>query len=102
MWNVIAGIYPKDLHVDRVSSYKEHENEFNVRGLEFPMQLNKIEKFEDMNNGYDDEKETVFPQRISRKVAASDGKSLDDAQLKCNRYFDLLMYTDGEESHYPL
>ena len=111
LWNVIAGIHPYcgiDRHVDRVSNYEEHENKFNVSGLDFPMQLNKVEKFEEINDvsvsvyGYDDEKETVFPLRVSRKVVTVEGKSLDDAHLKCSRHVDLLMYADGEESHYAL
>ena len=109
LWNIIAGIHPtSDKHVYRVSNYKEHEDKFDVNGLEFPMPLNKIPKFEEMNNvsvsvyGYDDEKETVFPLRVSRKVSTSEGKSLDDAQLRCSRHVDLLMYANGEESHYAL
>ena len=109
LWNVIAGIHPSiDRHVDRVCNYKEHEHKFNVSGLDFPMQLNKVEKFEELNDvsvsvyGYDDEKETVFPLRVSRKVATLDGKSLVEAELRCSQHVDLLMFADGKESHYAL
>ncbi len=99
LWSVIAGLYPVEKHVDRVSSYKPHEQDFNVAGLDFPMPIKQIGKFEEMNNvsvsvyGYNHEEETVFPLRISGKVVNEDAKA---------RHVDLLMLQNGEESHYVL
>ena len=48
LWSVIAGIY-EDSHeryCDRVFNYIQHEKEFNLHGISFPMALKDIPKFE--------------------------------------------------------
>ena len=47
-WAVIAAIFNID-HPERMSSYKQYENKFNWSGLTFPMDINKIDLFENRN-----------------------------------------------------
>ena len=52
LWSVIAGLYG-DSHAEfdkRLSHYLEYEKEFNLQGVQFPMALKDIPKFERLNN----------------------------------------------------
>jgi len=90
MWSVLAGKYPSKSNKNRVSSYKQHENKLNMEGIEFPVKIHQISKFENQNNisinlfGY--EKKQFFPIYISEKGFKS--------------FYDLLLISDGEKRHY--
>ena len=52
LWSVVAGLYG-DSHAknhEHVSHYLEYEKEFNPQGVQFPMALKDIPKFERLNN----------------------------------------------------
>ena len=50
VWSILAALHPVAVHAERVSAYKSYFNELNLNGLEFPLGLEKIPKFESMNN----------------------------------------------------
>ena len=62
----------------RVSHYTQHENEFNLHGISFPVALKDIPKFEKMNNvstsvyGYQEGKEDhegfVYLLKVSKEL----------------------------------
>lgn len=46
LWSVIASLYPIKIHAERIILYKKYEKNFNLKGIKFPMEINKIKKFE--------------------------------------------------------
>lgn len=49
-WAVVSAIYPATSNVNRVSSYPHYLKVLNFDGLEFPLKIRDISKFEKMNN----------------------------------------------------
>ena len=50
LWCILAQLYPVENHKDRISKYIIHLNKLNLKGLEFPMKVKNIPKFENLNN----------------------------------------------------
>ena len=96
MWCVLAGIHPLQQvdHPERVSKYHRYENELLMDGIEYPVKIRDIDRFERLNGNISvsvfglDEK-TVFPMRITRK-----GNAL--------HHVNLLYISKDEVSHYVL
>ncbi|XP_043485237.1 uncharacterized protein LOC122513067 [Leptopilina heterotoma] len=49
-WAVLSALHPNVVRNDRVSNYKEFENELNFDGIDFPVTLKNVSKFEKLNN----------------------------------------------------
>jgi len=49
VWSLLAHLYPANDHLDRVQNYVKYENTLNVEGLQFPLQVKDITKFEKLN-----------------------------------------------------
>ncbi|XP_032458071.1 uncharacterized protein LOC100117886 [Nasonia vitripennis] len=47
---VLSSLYPSNKNASRVNQYRLHENELNFAGIEFPVKLKSIPKFEKLNN----------------------------------------------------
>ena len=94
LWSVLASLHPQSENVERVTKYRSYENELNMDGIEYPVKVVDITKFENFNNisinvfGLDDDQK-VFPVRIS---------TLDNAR----HHTDLLYFAKEETSHYVL
>ena len=69
-WSILSALYPQKLNPYRLSAYKKYENDLNFDDISFPVKLNKISKFEKLNNidinvfSYD-ENYNIFPLQIS-------------------------------------
>ena len=50
LWCILAQLYPVENHKDRISKYIIQLNKLNLKGLEFPMKVKDIPKFENLNN----------------------------------------------------
>ena len=94
-WAVIAALHHKEIkhYPDGISLLRPYENQYNWEGLEFPVSIKKIDKFEKNNPG------------ISVNVLFSNKKSIYTARrsernVKCKKQVNLLMIVDGEERHY--
>ncbi|CAH1959928.1 unnamed protein product [Acanthoscelides obtectus] len=48
-WSIISALYPAKRHTDRTSSYPRYTEVLNLEGLEMPVRLIDISKFEEMN-----------------------------------------------------
>ena len=79
---------------NRVTKYIPYEAELNMEGIEYPVKIKDIDRFEKQNNnisvnvlGYDEKK--VFPLRISEEK---------ERQHQVN----LLLITDNSNTHYVL
>ena len=49
LWCILAYLYPVEDHKDKTSNYLMYENNLNIQGLEFPMKVKDIPKFERPN-----------------------------------------------------
>ena len=93
-WSVLASLYPQSENVDRVTKYRSYENELNMDGIEYPVKVVDINKFENLYNvsinvfGLDDDLK-VFPVRISTLVNS-------------RHHADLLYFSKEETTHYVL
>ena len=99
MWSVLAALHPTDHHPERVIHYKPFEDQLNFTGMEFPMTIDQISKFEKLNPeisvtvlGIDipdnEEKDAskVFPLRVPEKQQ--------------EQHIVLLYWSRGEVHHY--
>ena len=50
LWCILAHLFPVEDHKKRTSSYSIHTNKLILNGLEFPMKLKDIPRFENLNN----------------------------------------------------
>lgn len=52
VWSIMAALYPVNWgnHPDRPSSYPDHKNVLNLTGIQFPMTIGQIPRFEKQNN----------------------------------------------------
>ena len=93
LWSVLAALHPvnESKGPQRVHHYRQYENELNLNGISFPVDINQIEKFEKQNNlsinviGYES---TLFPIYTT--------KNRSDNQI------NLLLISQGEKRHFCL
>ena len=72
LWLILASIYPQRDTLSRVTKYIPYENTLNMGGIEYPVKLQQINKFEQQNvdvsvNVFGYEENKVFPMRITEK-----------------------------------
>ena len=85
---MLAALHPMAQNPQLINQYRQFENEVNLQGIEMPMRLFQVPKFEKQNEisinvfGYE---EGVYPLHISSF-----------------RFPNLLLITDGEQNHYCL
>ncbi|XP_051176668.1 uncharacterized protein LOC127291526 [Leptopilina boulardi] len=49
-WSILSALHPIEKHSDRVAKYRQFQDTLNFTGIEFPVALNNISKFEMLNN----------------------------------------------------
>ena len=88
-WAVTSAVFPAKEHGERLSKQMRKDSEkFDWTGIEFPVSLKQIDKFENQNNyainvfGYE---KVVYPLRISKKK---------------DQVINLLLIADEETNHY--
>lgn len=74
-WAVLSALYPAVKDGQRVHSYYRYEKKVNFDGMEFPVKLNKMHKFESQNpeisvNVYyfDSKTKCIYPLRLTQQV----------------------------------
>ena len=89
-WAITSAIYQREKHPERLNKkMRNNSQNFNWDGIDFPVSIKQIDKFERQNNyavnvfGYEDSK--VYPLRLSKK----------DSQV-----VDLLLITADPTNHY--
>ena len=95
LWSVIAGLY-RDSHAknhERLSHYLEYEKEFNLQGIQFPMILKDIPKFQRLIHvsvsvyAYQEGQEGfIYPLKVSKEVN--------------KRHVHLFLIADDDTNHY--
>ena len=95
LWCVLRYLHPKQWHEERVSDLREYENDLNFKGIEFPVKVKDIQKFENQNPDLpginvfsinDDNK--IYPLRLNQKDA--------------KKSIDLFLFSKDENQHYSL
>ena len=46
VWSIFSALHDAGKHANRVKKYKKYDNELNYEGIEFPVTLNLVAKFE--------------------------------------------------------
>ncbi|XP_020915114.2 zinc finger imprinted 3, partial [Exaiptasia diaphana] len=93
-WCILAALHPvnRQDHPHRVQHYLPYENEVSCVGIEFPVTVAKIPKFEKQNgiavNVFGFEDGTLFPVYIT--------------EHRFETHVNLLLYSQGLQSHYCL
>ena len=104
LYCIVAHDHPMK-HIERENMAKKYVNEYDSTGINYPMTLNQIPKFEKQNNKsinvyaheitFDHETKkqslSVFPIQLSKNVIT-----------KYNECINLLLIKEGEKSHYVL
>ena len=93
MWSVLAGIHevPLHSHPERIHHYQQFQDELDFSGIQFPVAVDKIGKFERQNNisvnvfGFED---VLFPLHITKE--------------HFDMHVNLLLYSQGTTRHYCL
>ena len=94
LWCVLAHLYKVRSHRERVAHYKKYLDTLNIEGLDFPLPIHQISKFEKQNsisiNVYQYSKEDIYPLYVSNKYN-------DDFKK-----IDMLLIAKGDKKHYCL
>ncbi|XP_070518856.1 uncharacterized protein, partial [Cardiocondyla obscurior] len=68
-WSIVAALHPTERHMERESSYPHYSTVLNLEGIEFPVTLKQIKKFEQLNNisinVYGIEEQKILPIRLT-------------------------------------
>lgn len=70
LYSVLAKLYPAKHNPSRLSHYLQHTNKIIMNGIQYPVHLSQIPKFENQNDilinvfGYEDKE--IFPMRITK------------------------------------
>ena len=78
LWAILSALHPAHDNAERVTNYTKYQHEFDgaLEGLEFPIRLVDIPKFEKRSGvsinvfAYDDEKKCVHPLQITKNKTA--------------------------------
>ena len=91
LWSVLAALHPADNNPSRVTHYQAYEHELNMKDIEYPVSLTKMEKFEKQNkisiNVFGFESGETFPLYLSK---------LENGYIEV----DLLYLSNEDKSHY--
>ena len=96
LWCILRYLYPRDRHEERLTDLKKYEFSLNTKGINFPMQLNHISKFEKLNSSLPGI--NVFPVNDNKKFYPL----LRMAEKDCLNTIDLFFYEQDGVSHYSL
>ena len=90
-WVTIAALHHEEIkhHPERISLLRPYENQYNWKGLEFPVSIKKIDKFE--KNSPDIAVNVLFS---NKKIIYTAHRSERKKQV------NLLMIAEGEKRHY--
>ena len=93
VWAVLSALHPQDRNSERVTKYVEYASELNVAGLEFPLTVNNVKKFESLNHTISinvfayEEKSGVYPVYIT-------------SAKNRGHHVNLLLLSENDNHHY--
>ena len=95
LWSILRYLHPQEKHCTRINDLIKFENDLNYEGINFPVKVKNIQKFE--NNNPDlpginvfsvNDNNKIYPLRINKK--------------DCQKSIDLFLYSEDEKQHYSL
>ena len=95
-WAVIETLHHEEVrhHPERISLLRPYENQDNWKGVEFPVSIKKIDKFE--KNNPDIAVNMLFSKKKSQNIYTA---RRPERKVKCKKQVNLII-VDGEMRHY--
>ena len=96
-WTVIEALHHEEIkhYPERMSLLRPYEKQYNWKGLEFPVSIKKIDKFEKNNPGM--AVNVLLSKKKSQNIYTV---RRSKHNVKCKKQVNLLMIEDGEKRHY--
>ena len=93
LWCVLRYLHPREKSDERISDLIQYENSLTTKGINFPMKVKDISKFERLN-----------PDLPSINVISNDGYTFYPLResKNCKNTIDLFYYEEDGNSHYSL
>ena len=95
LWSVLRYLHPKQIHGERLTDLIKYENDLNFKGIEFPVKVKDIQKFENQNPNLPginvfpiNDNNKIYPLRLNQKDA--------------KKSIDLFLFSEDENQHYSL
>ena len=95
LWCVLRYLHPREKHSTRINDLRKYENDLNFKGIEFPVKVKDITKFENQNPNLPginvfsiDDSNKIYPLRLNQKDA--------------KKSIDLFLFSKDEKQHYSL
>ena len=95
LWSVLRYLHPVQKNVSRINDLREYENDLNFKGINFPVKLKDIQKFENQNSDLPginvfsiNDNNKIYPLRLSQKDT--------------KKTIDLFLFSKEETKHYSL
>ena len=95
LWCILRYLHPGERDEERLTGLKKYENSLNTKGIDFPMKLKHISKFEKLNPPLPGI--NVFSVNENKKFYP-----LKMAEKDCLNTIDLFLYEKDGVSHYSL
>ena len=93
LWCILRYLHPRDSDKERIADLKKYEFSLNTKDITFPMEVNKINKFEKLNpeipgiNVFSvNDKDEIYPLRMVKK--------------DCKNTIDLFLIKEDGKFHY--
>ena len=93
LWSVLRYLHPKQIHGERLTDLIKYEKDLNFKGIDFPVKVKDIQKFENQNPNLPginvfsiNDNNKIYPLRLNQK----DGK----------KSIDLFLFSEDENQHY--
>ena len=74
LWSVLRYLHPVQKNAPRINNLREYENDLNFKGIDFPVKLKDITKFENQNQNLPginvfsvNENNKIYPLRLNQK-----------------------------------
>ena len=95
LWSVLRYLHPIENHEERLTDIRKYENDLNFKGIDFPVKLKDITKFENQNpdlpgiNVFSiNDNNKIYPLRLNQK--------------ELQKTIDLFLFSKDEKQHYSL
>ena len=95
LWSILRYLHPVQMNEVRLTDLRDYENDLNLKGINFPVKVKDITKFENNNPDLPEinvfsvnDNNKIYPLRINKK--------------DCQKSIDLFLYSEDEKQHYSL
>ena len=95
LWCVLRYRHPRENHSTRINDLREYENDLNFKGINFPVKVKDIRKFENQNPNIPginvfsiNDNNKIYPLRLNQKDV--------------KKSIDLFLFSKNEKQHCSL